>query len=39
MSCAICKKNTLKQFIREDMIVCFVCKNVYDSSKLKISQK
>lgn len=35
MTCAICKRNTLKQFIREDLILCYVCKDIYDKVKNK----
>lgn len=36
MTCAICKRNTLKQFIREELILCYVCRDIYDKVKNKI---
>lgn len=33
MTCAICGRNTLKQFIREDKILCYVCRDIYDKGK------
>ena len=38
MTCAICKRNVLKQYIREDMIVCYICSRIYDSAKNKFNQ-
>lgn len=35
MTCAVCKRNVLKQFVREDMILCYVCVRIYDSGKNK----
>lgn len=35
MICSICKRNTLKEFIRENLILCYVCKNIYDEVKNK----
>lgn len=32
MTCAICKRNAFKQFIREDMILCYICSRIYDST-------
>lgn len=32
MVCAICSRKTVKQFVREDMILCYVCRNLFDSS-------
>lgn len=39
MTCAVCKRNCIKQFVREDMILCYVCKVVYDNAHLKASQR
>lgn len=39
MVCAVCKKSCIKQFVREDFILCYVCKNVYDNATLKASEK
>jgi hypothetical protein len=36
MTCAVCRRNTFKQFIREDIILCYICKNIYDKVKNKI---
>jgi hypothetical protein len=35
MTCSICQRNVLKQFVREDMILCYVCVKIYDSAKNK----
>lgn len=35
MTCAICKRNVLKQYIREDMILCYICSRIYDAGKNK----
>ena len=35
MTCAVCKRNTYKQFIREDNILCYVCRDIYDKAKNK----
>jgi hypothetical protein len=35
MTCATCKRNTYKQFIREDNILCYVCRDIYDKAKIK----
>ena len=40
MVCAICNdRKCLKQFVREDRILCYVCKDMYDRAKLKFSEK
>jgi hypothetical protein len=36
MTCAVCGRITFKQFIREDIILCYICKNIYDKIKNKI---
>jgi hypothetical protein len=39
MVCAICKdRKCLKQFVREDMILCYVCRDIYDRGVAKISK-
>jgi hypothetical protein len=35
MTCGICGRKTFKQFIREDIILCYECKNIYDKEKNK----
>lgn len=38
MTCAICKRNVFKQYVREDMILCYICAKIYDSGKNKKSK-
>lgn len=35
MTCAVCRRNVFKQFIREDMILCYICCRIFDSVKNK----
>lgn len=39
MTCAICKCNVLKQYVREDMILCYICSRIYDGAKNKSLNK
>lgn len=31
MTCAVCKRNAFKQFVREEMILCYICSRIYDA--------
>ncbi len=35
MTCAICKRNVLKQHVREDVILCYICSKIYDAVRNK----
>ena len=36
MTCAVCGRSTLKQFVREDKILCYICRDIFDKGIEKV---
>jgi hypothetical protein len=39
MTCAVCGRKPFKQFIREDKIVCYLCRDIFDTGVKKIKDQ